>query len=80
MCFIAIPGVNNVFLASLNNVVILPHLCRNGGVAKDLEKPLLSPEQMLQLIELMVGEKSPLLHTPRYVEKSPLLHTPRYVV
>ena len=32
-----------------------------------IEKSLLTPDQMVQLLEVMVGEKSPLQHTPRFV-------------
>jgi len=46
----------------------LKKLFRNCSVHK-IEAPLLNHEQMLQLIETMDGEKSPLAHTPSLMEE-----------
>lgn len=48
-------------------VKFLQKLFKNCNINK-LEKPLITPEQMVQLIEVMAGEKSPLIHTPSLMD------------
>lgn len=46
----------------------LKKLFRNCSVNK-VEAPLLTADQMIQLIETMAGEKSPLMHSPQLMEE-----------
>jgi len=49
------------------SIKYLQALFKNCNLNK-LDKPLITPDQMVQLIEVMSGEKSPLIHTPTLMD------------